>query len=338
MSTSCISNPPYNMNWNPPMFAIMDNRFNRGVVPPESNANFAFILSALEMIEDKCAMILPNSVLSTTLKEEFELRKELVETNLIEAIIMCPDGMFESTSIPVCVILFNKRKETSQIEMIDMRNQYAEETREQRGQFGGEAHTNRIYKKKVNVFTDEHIKLIVEAIENKSNDEGICRSISIEDAKEQDYNLTPSRYIEKIIEETKRRSIEEIIEDINRVVKDKNNLKLTINETLAREIGLLDIYQFCASGKASTKEFNEGLSFTESRLIDHDYISLTKNAKEIKFENNSKDTVSSILMMTFQMWKQHIYYLNTEENRYLVELRDTLLPLLMNGEISLESE
>ena len=38
-------------------------------------------------------------------------------------------------------------------------------------------------------------------------------------------------------------------------------------------------------------------------------------------------------MLIFNMWKQHIYYLNIEENRYLVELRDALLPELMSGKI-----
>ena len=40
-------------------------------------------------------------------------------------------------------------------------------------------------------------------------------------------------------------------------------------------------------------------------------------------------------MSILQMWKQHIMYLNNEENRYLIELRDALLPDLMSGKINL---
>ena len=58
-----------------------------------------------------------------------------------------------------------------------------------------------------------------------------------------------------------------------------------------------------------------------------------KKYAEIKFENNSKDALSSVLMMILGTWKQHIYYLNLEENRYLAELRDALLPDLMSGKI-----
>ena len=65
------------------------------------------------------------------------------------------------------------------------------------------------------------------------------------------------------------------------------------------------------------------------------FISITKNAGEFKFENGSKDRASTILMSILQIWKQHIMYLNNEENRYLIELRDALLPDLMSGKIEL---
>ena len=46
--------------------------------------------------------------------------------------------------------------------------------------------------------------------------------------------------------------------------------------------------------------------------------------------------VSSVLMMILNTWKQHVYYLNTEENRYLAELRDILIDELMTGKTSME--
>ena len=69
------------------------------------------------------------------------------------------------------------------------------------------------------------------------------------------------------------------------------------------------------------------------QLEKDNYFSTSKNKNEIRFENNSKDILSSILVMTMQTWKQHIYYLNQQENRYLAELRDALIPDLMSGKI-----
>lgn len=42
--------------------------------------------------------------------------------------------------------------------------------------------------------------------------------------------------------------------------------------------------------------------------------------------------------MLFSNWKQHIYYLNQEENRYLTELRDKLLPDLMSGKVQFDED
>lgn len=133
MRTSLISNPPYNMKWDIPPFAQIQTRFNECELPPESNANFAFVLTALEKIDSKAVFLLPCGVLNSGLKQEQEIRKYLIEKNLIEAVITCPNNMFESTDIATCIIVFDKHKKTRQVEFVDMRNMHDEEEREQRG-------------------------------------------------------------------------------------------------------------------------------------------------------------------------------------------------------------
>lgn len=167
MKTSLISNPPYNMKWDIPPFAQIQPRFSECELPPENNANFAFILTALEKVDSKAVFLLPCSVLNGGLKQEQEIRKYLIEKNLIEAIITCPDGMFESTNIATCIILFDKNKTTSQVEFVDMRNTYDLEEREQRGQYGNTSHTNRVYKKKLKTFSNEQIEQALNAINNR---------------------------------------------------------------------------------------------------------------------------------------------------------------------------
>ena len=53
------------MKWEQPLFAQLQNRFSQCEVPPESNANYAFVLTALDEITGKASFILPNGVLST---------------------------------------------------------------------------------------------------------------------------------------------------------------------------------------------------------------------------------------------------------------------------------
>lgn len=327
-----ISNPPFNMKWSVPPFAQIQNRFCMTDVPPESNANFAFILTALEN-NDRCVFILPASVLSGGTKEEQEIRKYLVEANLIEAVIICPDRMFESTSIGVCMLILAKNKPTATIELMDMRKTYETETREQAGQYGGKSHTNRIYKKTVNVFTEEMMDNAVNCIGERENIEEFCKSVSIAEIAENDYELIPSKYIELTASETVHRDYSEIVKDINRITVEKNACKLTINETLAKALGF-DIALY--KKEQDDKALNDLLKKLGAEpLIKQDYFTTTRNKNEIKFENNSKEILSSVLMMIFNTWKQHIYYLNNEQNRYLAELRDALLPDLMSGKIEL---
>lgn len=123
---------------------------------------------------------------------------------------------------------------------------------------------------------------------------------------------------------------------MNRITKEKNCCKLTIHETLAKTIGL-DVELL--KRKTDFSQINRLLKKLGIEEISNDsYVKFTKNKNEFKFENMSKNTVSSVLIMIMSMWKQHIYYLNNEENRYLIELRDALLPKLMSGEIEIIDE
>jgi hypothetical protein len=60
---------------------------------------------------------------------------------------------------------------------------------------------------------------------------------------------------------------------------------------------------------------------------------MSKKAAEFKIENRCKDKLPEILMIFLTMWKQHIMYLNNEENKVLAEFRDALLPDLISGKI-----
>ena len=161
---SLISNPPYNLKWKAPVFAQIQPRFAEYGVPPDNNANFAFILTGLDMVDGKAAFLLPCSVLDSNSAQEQEIRRTLIEKNLIEAVIILPDRMFEATSITTCIFLINKSKQSLKVEFIDMRQEYTEEQRDQNGQFGGASHEKRTYHKTVKVLTDGAMTKALNAI------------------------------------------------------------------------------------------------------------------------------------------------------------------------------
>lgn len=331
MKKTLISNPPYNMKWEIPPFAQIQPRFSKCyVVPPANNANYAFVLTGLEK-HDRCVFLLPAAIMSSNQKEEKAIREWLVEEKLVEAVIICPDNMFESTGVGTCIIVLDKNKEHVTTEMIDIRNRYVEEIRDQKGQYGGTSHTNRIYQKKIKVIPEKIMEDVLDAIRERKSIPDFCKSVSIEKIKEDKYSLLASHYLDIQEEEVKHRSYEDIVEDLNRVVREKNACKLTINESLAKGMGFdIEMYK----NDQQDTGLNEMLVKLGAPQLEKDnYFSTSKNKNEIRFENNSKDILSSILVMIMQTWKQHIYYLNQQENRYLAELRDALIPDLMSGKI-----
>lgn len=278
---------------------------------------------------------MPCSILSGGLKQEQAIRKYLVDMNVIEAVILCPGNMFEATRIATCILVLDKQKQSTFVEMVDLRQKYKTEIREQNGQYGGNSHTNRTYKKEVKILTDEIMSDAISCIEKKKNIPEYCKSVSMEQIKQSEYSLLASHYIDFVEIENVHRDYGEIIADLNRVITEKNGLKLTMNESLAKSIGLYDIFLMFKQSEETNKEMNEMLKFTEKEIIKENFIAMSKKAGELKFENGSKTDITTILLSVLQMWKQHIMYLNNEENRYLIELRDALLPDLMSGKIEL---
>lgn len=190
-----ISNPPYNMRWKHPPLVAWVPQFIGWPLPPESNANYAFILSGL--MADTAVILLPCSVLAGGSKEEQAIRQQLVGKNYVDAVVLLPDKMFESTSIPTCIMVLKRKRESRMVEMVDMRETYEEETRDQRGQYGGASHEGRTYHKRVKTLSDEQIQRCVDAVQERKSEEGFCLSVRYEDIKAHGYTLSPSAYIEK---------------------------------------------------------------------------------------------------------------------------------------------
>ena len=328
MGSVLLSNPPYNLKWEPPSMAGFDQRFMGYGVPPKNNANYAFILTGINLA-DKSIFLLPLSVLSPK-QVESDIIKMLVSENYLEAVIFLPGDMFESTSIPVCVLSFNKNKATTKVAFIDARDMTEKEIREQRGQFGGASHEGRVYKKEVNVLSDEVIEKIDAIIRNCEDIAGISKCVSIDTIASKGYSIRPQDYIAIAEAKQTHRSYKDIASDYNRIIQKKNALKITVNETLAKTLGLYDAY-------INKKDIDIGKSFeiVAEKADKEDYIALTRSAT-FKIECRSDKEFPELIALFVAMWKQHIMFLNNEENRILAEFRDALLPDLMQGRIEVK--
>lgn len=328
----CISNPPYNLKFKLPEYAKMLSCYKYGL-PPENNANYAFVEKAITMA-DRAALLLPCTVTSPNTKQEKEIIKNLCKQNLIDGIVVNPDGMFECTSIGTCILLLNRNRDTKFVEMVDMRNTYNEDIRLQKGQFGGSSHENRTYSKVIKTYSDENIQVIISAISERKSIKNLCMAVSTDAIAESKYSLIPTRYIQHEIKwENEHRPYSEIVTDLNKITKERNCCKLVINETLARrlKIPVEDFKEALKGFPKEAKEFYEKISGVS--ILKSDCIQFTKNKGECSLKANDPENLSSIFEMALQMWAQHIRYLNQQENIILAEFRDAMLPDLMSSKI-----
>lgn len=327
MGVSLISNPPYNLRWKPPELAGFLPQYAGYEIPPESNANMAFILSAINWIEDRVVILLPNGVLSSDQKKEKTIRQQLISQNLLLAVISLPANMFESTSIPTCLLIFDKHKETRKIALIDLKDKCREETRDQRGQFGGNSHTGRTYHKTVMTITPEVMQECLDLIDSQKDKEDLCKWVQPEELEKNDWNLTPRRYFDLQIEMS-HRSFEDIAADYNRIISQKNAIQIRMNKTAAKRLG----YDCMDAGRP---DLSASFGIVGQKVEKEKFISFGAD-DGITIRISTKESVHPLVLEFLNHWKQMIMYLNNEENRYLAEFRDALLPELMSGKIEVK--
>lgn len=321
-----VSNPPFNLKTSVSEAITRD-------LPLKYTCNFAFAAHCLQRSE-RCALILPRGVLTS--KEEKECRRYFVEKGWLQAAISLPEKMFESTSVATCILLFDKKKTSKDVMLINAEEMKSVEVREQRGE-GDALHYNRIYKKEFNTFSDEQIAAICELVTKEQ--ESFSLIVSLEELEQHNYSLTIGPYLPIYLEGTIHRDFNAIISDINRVIRERNVIKVTVNKVWAERLGLVEVIKDCEASNEVVRAMNESFaSFknyeVKEKIIENKYIQ-SSNSKVFVIENTDKEILSSIMPFFMNMYKQHIYYLNNEEIRLLAELRDAMLPFLMNGELAL---
>jgi type I restriction enzyme M protein len=208
-----VANPPYSIKWNADDLKLSDERFSPyGKLAPSSKADFAFVQHMIYQLDENgtMAIVLPHGVLFRGASEGV-IRKYLIEDkNYLDAVIGLPANMFFGTSIPTCILVFKKcREKDSNVMFIDASNEF-EKVKTQ------------------NVLTDDHVHKIVDAYETRKEIEKYSRPISLDEIKENDYNLNIPRYIDTFEEEeeidleevaNKILEIDEQIKDIDQEIK-----------------------------------------------------------------------------------------------------------------------
>ena len=130
----------------------------------------------------------------------------------------------------------------------------------------------------------------------------------------------------------------DIVNDIRAISKELNAVKITMNQTIARQMGWDKTAELVEQSAKKAEDINNGVIklLGLDPIEPENWIRLSKNAGEIKIENTSKESVSSLFAIFMPMLKQHIYYLNNRENELLKEFQQALLPELMSGRLDID--
>ncbi len=199
-----IANPPFNLKaWRTEHELTDDPRWSGYGLPPVSNANYAWILHMLSKLDVQngiAGFLLANGALSAD-ADEYRIRKNLIENNKVEAIIVLPREMFYSTDISVTLWILNNNKKARELNGRKLRDRQNEVLFVDLRKWD-----NNIYEKKYVMFDDKQIGYIKEIYTNwQSADTNLyhdspelCKSVSIDEIRAQNYNLAPSKYIEFI--------------------------------------------------------------------------------------------------------------------------------------------
>lgn len=207
-----LSNPPFNFSdWDGEKY-VNDKRWQFGT-PPAGNANYAWLQHIFSKLKNKghAAVILGNGALIAK-DSEGKIRESMVNEDIVSAIISLPGQLFFNTPTPVSVWILSKSKKfnidrTNQILFIDAKK------------------LGRMESKKLRVLDEEHIQKISTKYgewQNSSDykdEEGFCKSVSLELVKEKEFKLTPIRYIDFL----GKKSSQQINSDINLIVKTIEN-------------------------------------------------------------------------------------------------------------------
>ena len=214
-----IGNPPFSEKWSANEKFLEDERFN-GNLAPKTKADYAFVQHMIYQLDNKgiIAVVLPNGILFRG-GAEGKIRQGLVKEDLIEAIIGLPANLFYGTGIPATIILYNKDKEAARqnkIFFIDASRDFQEG-------------------KNQNVLRDEDVEKIVSTFNNYEEIEKYSRIVTLDEIKENDYNLNISRYIDTT-EEEEQIDVVQAIKELKQLEQEREKIEATMYSFL-KELG-----------------------------------------------------------------------------------------------------
>ncbi len=225
-----VANPPFSLNKWGKDIAENDpfNRFWRGV-PPESRGDWAFVTHMIESAKEgsgKVGVVVPHGVLFRG-SSEGKIRQQVIEENLLEAVIGLPSNLFYGTGIPASILIFNKARASGfdsaqpadhpetvrsrSVLFIDASEHYQSGTNQ-----------NQLREKDILKVVNTYEKFTSEDLEPGVLEEKYSYVATFDEIKENDFNLNIPRYVDTFEPEpaVDMKAVKEEIEELESELKE----------------------------------------------------------------------------------------------------------------------
>jgi type I restriction enzyme M protein len=183
-----VANPPFSAQWSASPLHMSDDRFSQyGKLAPASKADFAFVQHMIYHLADNgtMAVVLPHGTLFRGGSEQ-HIRKYLIEDrNYLDAVIGLPANIFYGTSIPTCILVFKKCRETPDDILFIDASQHFEKVKNQ------------------NVLRPQDIDKIISTYRDRKTEAKYSYAATLSEVEVNDYNLNIPRYVDTFKVETK---------------------------------------------------------------------------------------------------------------------------------------
>lgn len=184
-----IANPPFSLKeWGAEHFE--SDRYGRNIwgTPSNSSADFAWIqhmVCSMKRTTGRCALVIAQGVLFHG-GAEGKMRQQLVDSDILEAVITLPSGIFFSTGVNACILLMSNNKRASHLGKICLVD-------------GSQIYTA---KRAQNILTQDNVNRLFSLYADYQDVIDYAKVVTIDDVKNHDYTLSVSAYIEKTQKKT----------------------------------------------------------------------------------------------------------------------------------------
>lgn len=176
-----VANPPFSAKWSANPIHLSDERFAQyGKLAPSSKADYAFIQHMVYQLDENgtMAVVMPHGVLFRGAAEGHIRKLLIAEKNYLDAVIGLPANLFYGTSIPACILVFKKCRPTNENILFIDASKHFEKGKNQ----------NRL--------RESDIDKIVSTYEARKVEDKYSYLATLEEVKENDYNLNIPRYVD----------------------------------------------------------------------------------------------------------------------------------------------